>query len=127
MIPAANAISGYVFGDKNDRAKTFHFIEMLQRQQIEVNELPDNYKEADPMIGFEKGKAFTVSLNQPQQLLIKTIFEKQTAYKDSLFYDITSWTMPLAFGLPYKEITGAVLYGKKIETVSFPKRRSSGR
>jgi hypothetical protein len=125
--PAANAVSGYVFGDKNDRAKTFHFIEMLQRQQIEVNELSDNFKETDPIaIGFEKGKAFTVSLNQPQQLLIKTIFEKQTAYKDSLFYDITSWTMPLAFGLPYKEITGAVLYGKKIETVSFPKGEVAG-
>jgi Zinc carboxypeptidase len=125
--PAANAVSGYVFGDKNDRAKTFHFIEMLQRQQIEVNELSDNFKETDPIaIGFEKGKAYTVSLNQPQQLLIKTIFDKQAVYKDSLFYDITSWTMPLAFGLPYKELTGAVLYGKKIETVSFPKGEVAG-
>jgi Zinc carboxypeptidase len=127
IIPAANAVSGYVFGDKNDRAKTFHFIEMLQRHQIEVNELPDNFKEADPIaIGFEKGKAFTVSLNQPQQLLIKTMFDKQTVYKDSLFYDITSWTMPLAFGLPYKELTGAVLYGKKIEPVLFPKGEIAG-
>ena len=26
--------------------------------------------------------------------------EKTIEYKDSLFYDITAWTMPLAFGLP---------------------------
>ena len=116
---AANAEpKGYVFGDKNDRAKTFHFIEMLQRQQIVVNELKDGYK--DSM--FEKGTGYAVSLNQPMQLLIKAIFDKQLVYKDSLFYDITSWTMPLAFGLPYKETdngnTG--IYGKQLSPISFP-------
>ncbi len=107
---------GYVFGDKNDKAKTFLFVQMLQRHQIVVNELPDGYKES----GFEKGSAYAVSLNQPQQLLIRSIFEKQLAFKDSLFYDITSWTLPLAFGLPYKEVTSANIYGKKIDKISFP-------
>ena len=54
---------------------------------------------------FEKGAAFIVSLNQPQHSLIRGIFDKTLEYKDSLFYDITAWTMPLAFGLPYKELT----------------------
>ena len=123
-IAATNDPKGYVFGDKNDRAKTFHFIEMLQRQQIVVNELKDGYK--DSM--FEKGSAYAVSLNQPMQLVIKAIFDKQLVYKDSLFYDITSWTMPLAFGLPYKEIDngGAAIYGKQLAPVSFPKGEISG-
>ena len=53
----------------------------------------------------KKDAAFLVSLNQPQHSLIRGIFDKTLDYKDSIFYDITAWTMPLAFGLPYKEFT----------------------
>jgi hypothetical protein len=106
--------NGYVFGDKNDKAKTFLFIEMMQRHNIAVNE----YYGADDA-DFEKGNAYTVSLNQPQQVLIKAIFDKQRTFKDSLFYDITSWTMPLAFGIPYREIANIPL-GKKLEDVQLP-------
>ena len=57
--------------------------------------------------------------NQPQYSLIKAIFEKTLNYKDSLFYDITSWTMPLAFGLPYAELNAAQfntgLIGERIQ------------
>ncbi len=120
-IAAETETKSYVFGDKNDRAKTFHFIEMLQRQQIVVNELKDGYKDS----AFEKGTAFAVSLNQPMKLLIKTIFDKQLVYKDSLFYDITSWTMPLAFGLPHKETDGSIM-GTTMQPVSFPKGEVSG-
>ncbi len=112
--------NGYLFGDKNDKAKTFHFIEMLQRHGIAVNEYQGN---ADK--DFEKGTSYTVTLNQPQQGLIKGIFDKQLVFADSLFYDITSWTMPLAFGMPYREIaiTGS---GKKLEPLSMPIGRVVG-
>jgi hypothetical protein len=57
---AAFATKAYVFGDKNDKAKTFEFATMLKRHQIEINELPDGWNDKD----FEKGSAFLVSLNQ---------------------------------------------------------------
>jgi hypothetical protein len=106
--------NGYVFGDKNDKAKTFLFIEMMQRHGIIINEYAGT-SDAD----FEKGSAYTVFLNQPQQVLIKTIFEKQLTFSDSLFYDISSWTMPLAFGIPYREAAGLAA-GKKLEEAKMP-------
>lgn len=106
--------NGYVFGDKNDKAKTFLFIEMMQRHGIIVNEFTGA---ADT--DFEKGTAYTVDLNQPQQVLIKAIFDKQLTFTDSLFYDISSWTMPLAFGIPYREATGLTA-GKILEDVKMP-------
>lgn len=114
---AAYSVKGYVFGDKNDKAKTFLFAEMLKRQQIEINYLPDNWKDDQ----YEKESAFMVSLNQPQHSLIRGIFEKTLSYKDSLFYDITAWTMPLAFGLPYTELTTPPALGAKVESLNFPK------
>ena len=119
---AAYPVKGYVFGDKNDLAKTFHFAEMLKRHQIEINNLPGNWTDA----AFEKGSSYMVSLNQPQHSLIRAIFEKTFDYKDSLFYDITSWTMPLAFGMPYQEITSSFVMGSKAEELKMPKSSVTG-
>ncbi|MBC7875421.1 MAG: zinc carboxypeptidase [Ferruginibacter sp.] len=113
---AAYAVKGYVFGDKNDRAKTRHFAEMLLRHQIEINELADNWNDAS----FDKTSSYMVNLDQPQHSLIRAIFEKTFEYKDSLFYDITSWTMPLAFGLSYQEISGPLTMGKKVGELPAP-------
>ncbi len=119
---AAYSIKGFVFGDKNDKAKTYRFIEMLKRHQIEVNQLPDNWKDAE----FEKGSAYLVSLNQPQHSLIRGIFDRTFDYKDSIFYDITSWTMPLAFGLPYREISTPVVLGEKLAEIPWPAQKING-
>ncbi|HMU47147.1 MAG TPA: M14 family metallopeptidase [Chitinophagaceae bacterium] len=119
---AAYPVKGYVFGDKNDKAKTFEFATMLKRHQIEINELPDNWSDKE----FEKGSSFIVSLNQPQHSLIRGIFDKTLEYKDSIFYDITAWTMPLAFGLPYKELS-AVNTGAKADALNFPKGEVVGK
>ena len=115
MQPEPGGVSAYIFGDKNDAARTRIFAEMLLRHQIVVNELG----ETNPGNQFEKGKAYVVSLNQPQKQLIKGIFENIPEYKDSLFYDITAWNLPLAFGLPHSAVTGAapVAMGKKLESV----------
>lgn len=111
---SSTGTGGYVFGDKNDRAKTNLFVEMMQRHGIAVQ---DNNSNTDS--DFAKGSSYTVSLNQPQQVLIKAIFTKQLVFTDSLFYDISSWTMPLAFGLPYKEV-GNIATGPALPPVSMP-------
>ena len=119
---AAFATKAYVFGDKNDKAKTSEFATMLRRHQVEINELPDNWNDSE----FQKGSAFIVSLNQPQHSLIRGIFDKTLDYKDSLFYDITAWTMPLAFGLPFKELTTTTALGARVESSTFPKGDITG-
>jgi hypothetical protein len=101
---ASFATKGYVFGDANDIAKTEIFVTMLRRHQIEVYNLDNNIK-ADGT-DFKKGGAYVIPASQPQHRLIRGIFDKTLTYKDSIFYDITAWTMPLAFGLPHAELNG---------------------
>ena len=119
---AAAATKAYVFGDKNDKAKTFHFLEMLRRHQVDVFGL-NNTINTDGN-EFVKGSSYIVPVNQPQYKVIKTIFEKTLNYKDSLFYDITAWTMPLAFGLPSAELNATQftqnLIGEKVLQAVFP-------
>ena len=110
-------VKGYVFGDRYDKSKTAHFLELLRRHQVIVHELKEDWKDNE----FQKGSAFVVSMNQPQQVLIRALFEKQHQYKDSLFYDITSWTMPLAFSIPHRAIDPSIVSGKELGPIPFPK------
>lgn len=112
----------WVIGEATDKARTNHFIEMLLRHKIEVYTLGSNVS-ADN-VNFEKGSAYIIPANQPQYRLLRGIFDKTLTYKDSLFYDITAWTMPLAFGLPYAELTAAkytaAVKGSRVDSVSMP-------
>jgi hypothetical protein len=116
VVASLNPVAGYVFGDKNDETRTNLFVQMLLRHQIEVRELADNWKGGE----FVKGKAFSVSLNQPQSTVIKAIFENIPSYKDTLFYDITAWNMPLAYGIPFTGFTNQAqpVLGKRVDFVS---------
>ena len=115
---ASHGVKGYVFGTKSDKAKTNIFVNMLRRHEIEVHELGSTMK-ADGN-EFQKGMAYVVPAAQPQHRLIRGIFDKTLNYKDSLFYDITAWTMPLAFGLTYAELGAQQfntnLLGNKVAT-----------
>ena len=118
----AAPVKGYVFGSPRDKSKTALFIDMLRRQQIDVYEL-NNPLQADGF-SFEKGSAFVVPANQNQYKVIRAIFDKTLSYKDSLFYDITAWTLPLAFGLSYAELNAArfsnSLLGSKVDKAIAP-------
>lgn len=126
LAEAATApVKGYVFGSARDKSKTALFVEMLRRQQIDVFELStaNTTLQADGF-SFEKGNAFVVPAQQTQYKVIRAIFDKTLNYKDSLFYDITAWTLPLAFGLPYAELNAArfspSLMGTKVDKAVLP-------
>jgi hypothetical protein len=53
-------------------------------------------------------------MNQRQYRLISGMFEKRLQFNDSLFYDISSWTLPLAFGVEYDELKTTPALGEKL-------------
>ena len=98
-----NKIKGIVFGDSKDGAKAWHLAEILQRHKIKFHELAN-----DATINgksYTKGTSYIVPMNQKNPRLIQGMFEKRTTFKDSLFYDVSAWTFPLAFNVDYAELT----------------------
>lgn len=95
-------VKAYVFGDEKDKSRTNMFIEMLQRHQVKIYGLKSDVSVDGK--NFKAGQAYVIPTAQQQFKIIKTVFEKTFEYKDSLFYDVTAWTMSLAFGLPNAEI-----------------------
>lgn len=98
----AASIKAYVFGEEADEARTYHLAEMLNRHQIKIYELKSDVSSGGK--NFKAGKAYIVPTDQQQYQLITAIFERRTEFTDSLFYDVSAWTMPYAFNLPFAEL-----------------------
>lgn len=94
-----------VFGDEKDAAKTYHLAEILKRHQIKFHELKSDFSSNGKH--YKKSYSYVVPKNQKNTRLINAMFEKRTTFQDSLFYDISAWTFPLAFNLDYTETTTA--------------------
>ena len=106
-----------VFGDSKDASKTWHLAEILHRHKIKFHELA-----ADATIDgntYKKGYSYVVPMNQKNPRLINAMFEKRTAFTDSLFYDISAWTFPLAFNVDYASLPSLSNAGP--EVVDFKK------
>ena len=102
-LSSNDAVKGYIFSAGKDVNKSNSFLDVLKRHEIEVSKLSQNYK------SFSEENSFVVRLDQDKYRLIKAMFEKRTTFKDSLFYDVSAWTLPLAFGLQYEEISAKQL------------------
>ncbi len=112
----------WIFGDRYDRGKNYHFLDILHTHNIEVFELSQTVNLEGN--SFSNGNAWIVPLQQPQSRLIRTLFEKVVEFNDSTFYDISTWTKPLTFNMPYSTINSESLLnsslGKKVEKVLHP-------
>jgi len=117
---AASPVKGYLFSDNNDKSKAAILLEMLLRHQIDI--LPVKKTITAEGKNFEPGSSWVIPAQQRQFKLIKGIFEKMFKYQDSLFYDISSWTLPLAFNLPYTELAAidATAFGDKLTSANKP-------
>ncbi|MGS2727079.1 M14 family metallopeptidase [Psychroserpens sp. BH13MA-6] len=112
-----------IFGDEKDAAKTFHLAEILERHQIEFFNLKKDVKLNNKR--YKKGHAFVVPKNQKNSRLLNAMFETRTTFKDSLFYDVSAWTFPLAFGLDYDLEASTELAGTKVDTLKMPEGKVS--
>jgi hypothetical protein len=105
-----STVKAYVFGDSKDQSRTKDFANLLLKHRIETYALS-----ADLTIGgnkYEKGKAFVVTTDQTQYRMVRSMFEKVTSFYDSVFYDASTWTMALAYGVPYDAVSASVKLSK---------------
>lgn len=109
---ARSKIKAIVFGDSKDAAKSWHLAEILNRHKIKFHELANDANISGK--AYKKGASYVVPMNQKNHRLIKGMFEKRTTFTDSLFYDVSAWTFPLAFNVDYAELSTLTNAGPEI-------------
>ncbi len=107
-------VKGYLFGDSRDPYKSRMMLDILLQHQIRVNSF-ENPIEVNGAL-FNPSSAWFVPINQPEYRMVRSIFESVTKFSDSTFYDVSSWTIPLAMGIPYEPVDA-----KNLAKISSPK------
>ena len=110
-----------IFGNSKDRYRTKKLAEILERHEVDIYELDSDVRHKNKT--YRKGYAYVVPKNQKKYRLINAMFETRTKFLDSLFYDVSSWTLPLAFNLDY-DLNFNGNYSKKVEQLKFNKNVS---
>ncbi len=103
---------GYVIGDNIDTGRNMAFWDLILQHKIEAFHLNSDLKIEDK--NYKKGQAIYIPLDQPQSLLVQSIFDRPKSFADSIFYDTSAWNLALAYGLAHSEIKTNLSIGAKI-------------
>ncbi|MFK5957708.1 MAG: M14 family metallopeptidase [Lutibacter sp.] len=112
-------IKAIVFGDEKDKMKTYHLAEILKRHKIKFYDLKTTVTSKGKR--FNKNNSYIIPIHQKNYKLIKAMFDKRTSFTDSLFYDISAWTFPLAFDLNYAKLKATAAVGELVKNLQVPK------
>ena len=111
-----------VVGDAYDRGKNYHLADLLSFHNIEMYELATDLQ-ADGQ-DFKEGRALVIPTNQTEYKFIESLFEERTEFTDSLFYDVSTWTMHSAFNMDFAELSSnqfnSDLMGNRITAPNMP-------
>ncbi len=120
-LASSDNIKAFVFGSEKDPTKNYELLKILTQHKVRVYHLKSPLTTGGK--SFVPDAAYVVPMDQPQYRLARAIFETRTTFNDSLFYDVSTWTLPLAFNLKYaplqKEYDKGLL-GQEIEVPDAP-------
>jgi len=113
---AKAAVKGYVFGNPHNKSLDREFFRILNANHIDVYRLNKSVTVKGKT--FQSADSYIVPCDQQEYRVISTIFETNYTYVDSIFYGLSTWTIPLAFSMNYGELqTTSGLIGKKVEQI----------
>ena len=115
---------GYVVTAPGDPVRLHRFLEVLAQHQIRAYRLSDDLQINNRT--FKQDQSFVVPLEQPAFRFLQSLFEERTEFKENIFYDVSTWTLPHAFNVQYAKLTETPApdqLGAPFSQDEFPSRR----
>jgi len=81
------------------RTRAQMLTQLLQRHRVQFHELAEEVTIDGTT--FAPGDAYVIPADQPQYRLIEAFTERTLVYEDSLFYDVSTWTLPLSHDVDF--------------------------
>ncbi|GHU83450.1 peptidase M14 [Bacteroidia bacterium] len=92
----------WIFDGNGSEAISYHFIELLRSHNLDVSKLAKDLTQNGHT--YSKDNSYIVPVQQRNSMILRSLFESITYFKDSLFYDVSTWNMAEAFNLKYTSV-----------------------
>ena len=101
--------AGWVFTAEGDPERAARFVRLLRHHDLEVRRLSSDVT----VDGFtySAGTSYYVPMDQINNRMVRGIFERFTEFEENVFYDVSGWTLPLAYDLEYAPVGGRAIRG----------------
>ena len=99
--------AAYVFPDDEGEGYLYDMLGVLRHHGVEVQRTTEAV-EIDNGLNYRTGEradrrvdegAYVVPTDQPRHLLVNTLLQRQVAFGDSVMYDMSTWSAPLAYNV----------------------------
>jgi hypothetical protein len=97
-------VKAWVVSAPGDPARMHFFADLLNSHRIETHKLTRDITVDGTT--FPAAESLIVPASQAQHRLIRSVFETLTEFEDETFYDVSTWTLPPAFGLDAAPLAG---------------------
>jgi len=111
----SSKIKGYVIGSENDATRLNELATILEQHKVKFQSLKEDMTIKNKK--FNKDYSFIIPTDQKNIKLIEAMFDKRTQFKDSLFYDISAWSLDLAFNLNFESLASLNQAGSDLKPV----------
>ncbi|SEA86191.1 M14 family zinc carboxypeptidase [Alkalimonas amylolytica] len=93
---------GYMLTEVDDKTRLHALLRLLRQHQIEAFPLQRDWQ--DGQYSYKAGESYFVPLQQAQYRLLKGAFSTRKNFPDNTFYDVSSWTLPYAYNIEYRQV-----------------------
>jgi hypothetical protein len=99
-------VASFVLPD-NGSDYTYELVDILLKHGVEIERATEDFSLGDSYSywdgesddrSFEEG-SFVIDMNQPRHVFLNTLMKRELTIKDSVMYDMSTWSAPLAYNL----------------------------
>jgi len=107
----------YVVDLASKKTRAQAMAQVLQRHDVQLYDLGETVTAGGRT--YRPGQAYVVPVDQAQGRFVKAVMERNTSFSDSLFYDVSTWTLPLSFGVDYTSLGSAPDLGRDLDRLDY--------
>ncbi|WP_113906928.1 M14 family zinc carboxypeptidase [Aliidiomarina celeris] len=101
-LARAERFDGYLLRESQDGARMQELLRILKAHRIDAYAVTESFRVNSET--YNPGEAYFVPITQRNYRLLKGAFSTQQEFPDNTFYDVSAWTLPMAFNVQFEEV-----------------------
>lgn len=101
-LAKAERHDGFMLRTDNDNARMTELLNILRQHRIDAYPVTETFKHEGKT--YTAGEAFYVPVVQRNYRLLKGAFSTRQDFPDNTFYDVSAWTLPMAFNVEFEAV-----------------------